>query len=124
MSLAVTAKAFQMDIEKFCRQEWKGLPTAYSAVEFLSGVFPDLYRKESLPSIGRDDSKLEDTGVHRAPEKAPEPEAEPIPPKGTPPKKAEAPQAPDEEPPKKAAPRGKGGKRAKGPAAMAPKPNE
>jgi len=107
------AKAFQVDLEKFARQEWKALPGPYHAVAFLTDIFPEVYKKESVKALAQDESKLEDTGVHELPqglEKAPETKPAPAPPPKSmrgkpaplPPKKVEPEKAPEPKPVEKA----------------------
>ncbi len=76
-------KALQLDLERFARQEWKALPGSYSAVEVLTEIFPDVYRKEALQLLAREhaEAKLEDTGdrpaAPQAQQPSPAPEAAP-----------------------------------------------
>lgn len=73
-------KALQLDLERFARQEWKALPGPYHAVEFLTGIFPDVYKKDALQLLAREhaDSKLEDTADRQAEPQA-QPQAAPAP---------------------------------------------
>jgi TonB family protein len=73
-------KALQLDLERFARQEWKALPGPYHAVEFLTAIFPDVYKKEALQLLAREhaDSKLEESADRQAEPQA-QPQAAPAP---------------------------------------------
>jgi TonB family protein len=109
-------RSMEEDLERFSYQEWTSLPTSYEALEFLSDLFPEVYKKDAIKALKPAETEPETVKMASRPDLAPPkhtegtPAEEPAPARGGRPPKSQrgkpAPVPPREkpEPPKVEAP--------------------